>query len=1054
MMLGPYRLDRALGTGGMAEVWLATHSLTGKQVAVKLLKVSSSELFREARAHARLRHSNILRLFDYGEAEKPYLSMEVMSGTLRDILPLRSLDQFADVILPVLEGLAFAHARGVIHRDLKPENILYLEGEKKVYKLADFGIAQALGDIARNDIYQSAGTPVYMAPEQFFGSWQDIGPWTDIYALGCMVYELITGGVPFVGESLPKLAFQHLNESLVRRATLFPIPTSLWDWIEAMTAKMPEQRIAHAADAIDWLRTALESDIAPSNLAQYIPDADPYLPTIQSGTLEYTPLPPIDFAAAQSRGQQARRSFPMTWRSHTSERAQLDTDGLGLFALREVPVVGRMHVRDLIWQTLREVVEQQTLRQVGLRATDIQDAEHLATWLSTHASEQGIAQVFTLVQTPSLNPHDGFVGLAEALLRARRCNADQTMARGSKLGKDGEVLGALLLARVHGQLEQLPGMAATFVSTARLLARATLERPVILLVHGSQWDEDILDWLQNLHLECHSHALMVLVTSQDPPPHTTVIDVPQINTQDMHELLRTMLPLDTQLLDDIVQKSGADSEFARQILTDLVERRAVVQGTEHTLRLNDDELLPDSPQELFMRRLDRVLRLYADDPQIANASLELAAVLGIAPDPQGFSRLCQRVRIPIPTALIAGMLDAGLLKGDEDRWYFSHPALLDCLKQRAVLNQRWARWNIVAAELFLEDVGHDTPSENWAEIGRLFAQGEQPRRALEPLYRATINQTRSVKACKRYRDLRASLLIQSGTSAQSADGVLQIHLDALIQHHEGDLTGAVETLSRALDICSADDTHSPKSGFEYAQAMCLKQLGIVFVTMGDERVTKVLTLACESFGLLGESLEEATCAGYLGFVYTQQGDARRAESFYRIGITGYEIQQAPRRAATLGCYLAHNLASQDRFAEALDCLTSSVHIARQYHDHYAEFLAEQALGEIYRFSFDFERARQHLQAAWTLAVDLGDGEKRACRYNLAVLNLAVGIPHEALHYLRVSDVGFELPDCFAVATQIAQARTKDELEQIEDQWKDSIDHEIQWLMQIGKTLVS
>lgn len=1054
MKLGPYTLERALGTGAMAEVWLATHELTGRQVAVKVLKISSSELFREARAHARLRHPNILRLFDYGEAEKPFLSMEVMSGTLRDLLPLKSLEHFAKIMLPVLEGLAFAHARGVIHRDLKPENILFLKGQKTVYKLGDFGIAQALGDVARNDIYQSAGTPVYMAPEQFFGSWQDIGPWTDLYALGCMAYELITGGVPFVGDNLPKLAFQHLSDPVARRATLFPVPEALWEWIEGLTAKMPEQRISHAADAIDMLSAALKSDVALSILAQNVPNADPYLPTLQSNTLE-TPLQHTPLWSEPPRTpptRQIRHHVPVTWRSNDMELAQLDTDGLGLFALREVPLVGRMQVRDAIWHALKETVEGQTLKQVWLNATNPSDAFHIATWISTHAAEQGIAQVFSLTQTPSLNPHDGFVGLAEALLRARRCTADQTMARGSKFGKDGEVLASLLLARIHGQIEQLPGMAETFVATARLLARAAQERPVILLVKGTQWDEDIFDWLQNLHVEIQAQPVLVLVsTEESPESNMPVIDVPPIAQQDMHDLLRTMLPLNSQLLENLVQISGSDSEFARQILSDLVERRGVVEGADFRLALNEGELLPDSPHELFMRRLDRVLRLSSGDPMAANAALELAAVLGIAPNPDDFSGLCQRARVPIPTTLIAHMLDRGLLQGDEERWYFSHPALLDCLKQRALLNQRWLQWNRLAAELMLEDAGYDTLSENWAQIARLFCEGEQPERALEPLYRATINQTRSVRACKRYRDLRSGLLTQTQTPLSSPQGVLQIHLDALIQHHDGELHQAVETLHHGLQICAENDTQNPRPGFEYAQAMCLKQLGITFVTLGEPRAAAVLTTSMESFGRLGESLEEANCAGYLGFVYTQQGETSRAESFYRLAIQGYEFQGALRRAATLGCYLAHNLASQNRFEEALKCLASSVKTARELHDHYGEFLAEQALGETYRLGFDFEKARIHLQAAWTLATDFGEGEKRACRYNLAAIDLAEGLKDEALQQLNMTDA-LDLPECFTVANQITRANSSADLENIAREWEESIDPEIQWLCKIAKHL--
>ena len=221
-----YRLGDVIGTGGMSEVYRATDSLLGRDVAIKMLRpemardVNFRERFRkEAQNSGRLNHPNIVAVYDTGEADEdgmaiPYIVMELVHGrTLRDLVredgPL-SPREAAQVLIPVAHALQASHDAGIIHRDVKPANIMITNtGQVKVM---DFGIARALDDSTSAMTQTSAviGTAQYLSPEQAQGKPADAR--SDVYALGCVLYEAVTGHAPFEGESPFAVAYQHVQE--------------------------------------------------------------------------------------------------------------------------------------------------------------------------------------------------------------------------------------------------------------------------------------------------------------------------------------------------------------------------------------------------------------------------------------------------------------------------------------------------------------------------------------------------------------------------------------------------------------------------------------------------------------------------------------------------------------------------------------------------------------------------------------------------------------------------------------------------------------------------
>jgi len=222
IVAGRYRVESRLGSGGMSTVHLAFDERLERLVAVKLLAehLASDPAFvsrfqREALAAARLIHPNIVQVFDSGldeHRDQHYIVMEYIDGqSCAEILRERGwlpVEEALPIILGACAGLDYAHRKGVVHRDVKPGNLLL--GTDRVVKLADFGIAKATEQSSITQIGSVLGTAAYLAPEQ--GRGEEAGPAADIYALGVVAYQLISGRLPFEGASLTELAIKQQRE--------------------------------------------------------------------------------------------------------------------------------------------------------------------------------------------------------------------------------------------------------------------------------------------------------------------------------------------------------------------------------------------------------------------------------------------------------------------------------------------------------------------------------------------------------------------------------------------------------------------------------------------------------------------------------------------------------------------------------------------------------------------------------------------------------------------------------------------------------------------------
>jgi eukaryotic-like serine/threonine-protein kinase len=268
---GRYEVLRRVGSGGMADVYLASDRLLGRQVALKLLHYRFAEdqefverFKREASSAAGLSHPNVVSIFDRGEWDGTYyIVMEYLPGrTLKAIVrehgPLPPAAAI-DVTVQVLRAARFAHRRGVIHRDLKPHNVI-LDEEGRA-KVTDFGIARA-GASDMTLTGSIMGTAQYLSPEQAQG--QQVSESSDIYALGVVLYELLTGKVPFEGETAVTIALQHISRQPPPPSSLNPaVPASLDAIVAKALQKDPAARYRSADEAIAALETVRATLPAP-----------------------------------------------------------------------------------------------------------------------------------------------------------------------------------------------------------------------------------------------------------------------------------------------------------------------------------------------------------------------------------------------------------------------------------------------------------------------------------------------------------------------------------------------------------------------------------------------------------------------------------------------------------------------------------------------------------------------------------------------------------------------------------------------------------------------
>jgi serine/threonine protein kinase/tetratricopeptide (TPR) repeat protein len=725
----------------MGEVWRAIHIRQRVPVAVKLLRQDGEDVrlkdafISEVRAVARLDHVGVILVLDHGvvtpaaeaasegrlRAGTPWFAMEYCSGGTLKSAVAKNWNQLRRLLLDLLGALGHAHAREVLHRDIKPDNVIFsaFDDARPGVKLTDFGLAFALEVEGKNrDVI--TGTPAYMAPEQFRREWRDYGPWTDLYALGCLAWRLSTGEAPYGQRRPPEvLSMAHQELPLPAFKPRFEVPPAFAEWLARLLEKDPSRRLQRAGDAAAALLTL-------------------------DGTREPGGLVPND------------------WRTSDPPRMpmRLVGAGLGLWSLRSVPMIGREAERTRLWEELREVNRTWSARLVLLHGSSGVGASRLAEWICERAHEVGGADVFVATHTAGGDPlrtlakmvRRAFVldGLEDGAGRARV--AARMRAQGVTDSAEVRALAELTAEEADpDDTLGLDGPAERHALVRRVLERATTARPVIVRIEDVQWGADALAFaaaILDAQEDSPAPILLVLTAQAEALAErpiealqiselmgrgsvATWLEVRPLGEREQVKLVEGLLGLGGALADQVRVRSGGNPAFAVRLVGDWVARGVLDAGDDgFALRPGAIADLPDDLHAAWDGRLARALAGFGPRSMDARRALEIAAALGAEVDEGEWVAACGTAGLTIPPGLVERLVaerlvtvtdEEGPAEGLELVWSFSHGMMRESIQRVAHESGRTADAERACAAMLLGRAATPTLAER---LGRhLLAAG-------------------------------------------------------------------------------------------------------------------------------------------------------------------------------------------------------------------------------------------------------------------------------------------------------------------------------------------
>lgn len=771
-----YRPLRLLGEGATGAVYEANDRLLGHKVALKIVRANLAihARFRARFAHeialsARVLHPRVVPIYDYGKLAdgRPFVSLAAADrGSLEALLARRPpLVEALRLVDQVLDALGFLHAKGFLHQDLKPANVLLHGGSSGGADawVSDLGVTEALSALAM-DRRGIAGTPGWMAPEQLMGRAVELGPWTDLYAVGLMLYAMLGGNIRAEGGDEARAAL--LKARLSMKIKLKPeVPRELGEVVANLLDPEPRQRYDRAAD----VRRALQHAVAslPDELSRQGVSSTRFR---QSTTnLAVTFLPEEAAPIVAPRFSQGRAAFrwnrvqpdPMPTRvPQPSVGVASGRASLALIALREPPLIGRNDIRQRLWGLAREVVRT-SQPQVALIIGDAgTEKTRIAASIAETLDQHGYMEPITLRYHNPPGPDDGYRGGVRELLAPWNDTRSETeerltrwLARDWQAPRESVAEEAAVLARWCGMLrdDETPihaaaGLAYLYryldvhawrggtcliledvhhaqaagdgLSIAEALLRRTVgERPVLALATLSS---DAL--AANPALAAQVDTLLALGALR--------VDVPRLSDEEILHFLAEGFLLDPAHAGALAPPCQGSAAFAAMLVRDLAARRRLIQRADGRFELDPHvSLSVVVPRDLDSLAVSRVEGMLASTEDAAGAAEALSVIALAGQEPPTL----------VVRAISSGGLDALLATG--------------LIRQRGwVLTFEHASVSRAAAEVVsrsgnLADL-HRRLADAWAALGRRTGadmdlphgmhrlHGDQPEPAREPLIRA------------------------------------------------------------------------------------------------------------------------------------------------------------------------------------------------------------------------------------------------------------------------------------------------------------------------------
>lgn len=1069
LQFGPFRLIHPLGTGGMARVWYALHESQEHPVAIKVLTAERAReqrfvaAFREeVRAVARLSHPNVIRIFDCGTvpeqaerltegkvmAQSPYLAMEVADTTLASLSHEKlTWPHVRMILMRILDALAHSHARGLIHRDLKPENILLFTNHRSAQlKLSDFGLAHAMGNVHRHQQPDErvSGTPRYMAPEQIAGERRAQGPWTDLYALGCLTYWLTGGKPPFSSETVSEVLRAHLSDPRPPLSPQMDVPSGFDRWVERLVTRQPAERFQRAADAacqLDRIDTAASPSaitlVARSDAGDALDITvcdDSEQTKILRQTLDISRALTAEIPAYQGESM-VLPPLPRDWRHRQPplEPMEMVGVGLGLYGIRHIRLVGRYAERDRLWQALTDVGHTRRPHGVILSGPAGIGKTRLAQWLAERAHEVGAVEVLQASHSPFDGPTDGLSRMFSNFLNCTGLSRPKILARLREfLARDGALddedlhlcmaLTELIAisADPHFDEDQIRVRFSKpeekFVVWEKLLRRIGRHRPILLILDDVHWGSKTLQFARYLSRDADSKDLPVLMVmtarvealDESPfarrlleqlqaTPLVQQLQLGPLSDDDHDELIEDLLGLEPDVARQVAERTAGNPLFAIQLVGDWVER-GLLQISQQGFRIppNEEAPLPATIHHLLTGRLEKLIGHGIDEPTSdALLALELAATLGRRVDQREWQELCEMSGLRAPQDLIDAMAARSLARPGDHSWTFVHGALRETLERIAEENRRLTDHHrrCVAMLGRLYDTDRDALAQRLARhhfsAGDYDAALEAFRRAMRHAW-ITSDIESGEALFERFETTRTMLAI-ADDDRRTVEGWLE---RVVLFHRSFAIDKATALLDQLEPICKARQWPDLLARIYYLRARVAGVLGSIREGLDyGHQSLQLYTRQKDQYGIARASYK-------LGWLYRWRGEFEKARRL---------LERAERLFAELDDDYHYNLSlstlgiiylGQKRYDEAVTYFERAIDGFRQIGDNNHIANCYNDLGEVHRYRGDLQQAEQHYRKAFKVKRRFAVRTHLLYNLNLACVLLEQEKFKDAIPFLR------------------------------------------------------
>lgn len=1048
--LGAFELLHRIARGGMGEVWKGLHRATSTPVAIKLMTGANAlnedfgiQFRREVQAMARLEHPNIADIFEFGilpdgveslspelRAQSPYLVMELgQHGDLHDIKKELEWSQIRSILESSLHALAHAHARGVIHRDIKPGNILMANGEFTEILLTDFGIAHASDQQTRTDAVKitsrssenASGTPSHMAPEQFMGRWRDYGPWTDLYSIGILAYQMVCHRLPYVAQSFVMYGMAHMNQPFPDIEPAVEIPGGLEGWITKLVAKQPAIRFQHASDALRALERLQRPSRSGSHASGAFDDEAPTILESEPLRLENQQFSIRDF----SRRTTASHEIAADWRD-VIEMEQLEMvhgAGLDLFGLKVPPMTAREEERDRMWSLMREAFQSRTSRALVVRGPTGSGKSRLVKWLSESAHEKGYATVLTSGHQADPGPRHGLSWMLTSFYRCAGLDAASIFERVDRIlesdddATEFEVRALTEIMRTHLRDPDSTSTSAAYLrftsveqrhgQIARTLELESRRRPVMVILDDAHWSPQTLDFVRrSLDFE-PAFPLLMVVTIDDSKvadlPETprslqalldhscsVELELDELTPNENRRLLRSF-GLSAEVSHKVVRHAQNQTLFALQLVQDWVASGILYVDSKGELSL-DDDLLEDTSREIpadlvsvWRSKLDRAPRelsvvrefqgakisIPIEEAEAARA-MTLAACLGVEVDEDEWLEACEYEGLSRLPELLDRLASEGIGQRHQHGFTFLALGLRDEIGFRAIASSEWQRAHATCAEMLSARYDDSHPGIG-LRIARHQMSAGLPERALEPLQLAYDEAFRSGNL-----DRIGEVLDMTESGLREAD------------ISQDDVRWGQLYLQRAKRLIWSGDETAREQGEKFMlrvekivnisrDPLLTSKFLVTRAWMAnvDARFDEAYDLATQALSAAPNHAEEAIVERIIGSLLQNANRVEEAREHFE---RSARLTSDPIDTFSAHLGLAQCLQDQpDEHDRAVNHLEMAVQVARESGLALGQALALETLGVIETSRRNFSTGEEHLRSALALHQVLGSQTVQALK---------------------------------------------------------------------------